>query len=47
MKNDARKLSTYEQALLRRLATQQVLDGETLADVTRCYDLGDKTIYKW
>jgi len=47
MKNDARKLSTDEQALLRRLAAQQVLDGEAPAEVTRRYGLGDKTIYKW
>ncbi len=47
MKNDARKLSTDEQALLRRLAAQQVIDGESPADVTRRYGLGEKTIYKW
>lgn len=47
MKNDARKLSTDEQALLRRLAAQQVLEGESPGDVTRRYGLGDKTIFKW
>lgn len=47
MKNDARKLSTNEQALLRRLAAQRVLDGESPKDVTHSYGLGDKTIFKW
>jgi len=47
MKYDARKLSTTEQALLRRLAAQRVLDGESAAKVTRSYGLGDKTIFKW
>ena len=47
MKYDARKLSTDEQALLRRLAAQRVLDGESPAAVTRSYGLGDKTIFKW
>jgi len=47
MKYDARKLSTTEQALLRRLAVKRVLDGEAPSKVTRCYGLGDKTIFKW
>lgn len=47
MKYDARKLSTNEQALLRRLAVQRVLDGESAAEVTRSYGLGNKTIFKW
>ena len=47
MKNDARKLSTDEQALLRRIAVQRVLNGESAAQVTRCYGLGGKTIFKW
>jgi len=47
MKFDARQLSTEEQALLRRLAAQRVLDGESPGEVTRSYGLGDKTIYKW
>jgi transposase len=47
MKNDARKLPTNEQALLRRLAAQRVLDGESPTEVTRSYGLGEKTIYKW
>lgn len=47
MKYDARKLSTEEQALLRRLAVQRVFTGETAAKVGRSYGLGDKTIYKW
>jgi len=40
MKYDARKLSTDEQGLLRRLAAQRVLDGESPAAVTRSYSLG-------
>lgn len=47
MKFDARKLSTDEKALLRRLAVQRVLDGELPGVVTRSYGLGDKTIYRW
>jgi transposase len=47
MKNDARKLSTDEKSLLRRLAAQRVLNGESPKDVTRSYGLGDKTIFKW
>jgi transposase len=47
MKYDARKLSTDEQVLLRRLAVQRVLDGESPTAVTRRYGLGDKTIFKW
>lgn len=47
MKFDARKLSTEEQHLLRRLAVQRVLDGEVAAEVSRSYGLGDRTIYRW
>ena len=47
MKYDARKLSTDEQALLRRLAVQRVHNGESAAAVTRDYGLGGKTIFKW
>ena len=48
MKYDARKLSTNEQALLRRIAVQRAQSGESAADVTRCYGgLGDRTIFKW
>lgn len=47
MKYDARKLSTDEQTLLRRLAVQRVLNGESAAVVTRDYGLGEKTIFKW
>lgn len=47
MEFDARKLSTDEKALLRRLAVQRVLDGELPSVVTLSYGLGDKTIYKW
>lgn len=47
MKYDTRKLSTNEQALLRRLAAQRVLEGESPKDVTRSYGLGEKTIFKW
>ncbi len=47
MKYDARKLSREEQALLRRLAAQRVLNGESPKDVTLSYGLGAKTIFKW
>ena len=47
MKYDARKLSTEEQHLLRRLAVQRVFDGEAASEVTRSYGLGDRTIYGW
>jgi len=47
MKYDARKLSTEEQHLLRRLAVQRVLEGEPACEVTRSYGLGDRTIYRW
>ena len=47
MKYDARKLSTEEQALLRRLAVRRVFDGESAAEVSRSYGLGSKTIFKW
>jgi transposase len=47
MKNDARKLSTENKYLLRKIAVQRVLDGEVAAEVARCYGLGDRTIYKW
>ena len=47
MKNDARNLSTEQKALLRRLAVQRVLDGESPKDVTLSYGLGEKTIFKW
>jgi transposase len=46
MKYDARKLWTDEQALLRRLAAQRVLGGESPPAVTLSYCLGDKTILK-
>ena len=47
MKYDARQLPTQEQALLRRLAVQRVLDGESPSAVTQSYGLGEKTIFKW
>ncbi|RDH43205.1 IS630 family transposase [Zooshikella ganghwensis] len=47
MKYDARQLSTEEKALLRRLAVQRVFDGESPANVTRSYGLGEKSIFKW
>ena len=47
MKNDARKLSTEEQHLLRKFAFQRVLDGESAADVTRSFGLGNRTIFVW
>jgi len=47
MKNDARKLSTEEQHLIRKLAVQRVFDGESAADVTRSFGLGKTTIFTW
>ena len=47
MKFDARKLSTEEQALIRRLAVQRVLDGERPCDITEAYGLSDEIIYRW
>ena len=47
MEIDARKLSTEEQHLLRRLAVQRVFDGESAAEVTRSFGLGARTIYPW
>ena len=47
MKNDARKLTTEEQYLIRKIAVQRVFDGETAASVTRCLGLGARTIYAW
>lgn len=47
MKFDARKLSTKEQALIRRLAVQRVFDGERPCDVTEVYGLSDKIIFRW
>ncbi|NIR49656.1 IS630 family transposase [candidate division KSB1 bacterium] len=47
MENDARKLTTDQQALLRRIAVQRVWDGESPKQVTESYGLGDKTIFKW
>ena len=48
MKNDARKLSKSEKALLRRIAVQRVIeDGESPKKVSESYGLGDKTIFTW
>jgi transposase len=47
MKYDARKLSTEEQHLIRRIAVQRVFDGEKATEVVRSLGLGDKTIYPW
>jgi len=47
MKNDARKLSTEEQHLIRKLAVQRVFDGESVAEVTRSFGLGDRTVFAW
>lgn len=47
MKYDARKLSTDEQSLLRRIAVQRVFSGDSAAQVTRDYGLGDRTIFTW
>ena len=45
MKYDARKLSTDEKSLLRRIAVQRVFNGESAAEVTRCYGLGDNIYF--
>ena len=47
MKYDAKKLTASEKALLKILAVQRVFDGESPKAVTECYDLGEKTIFKW
>lgn len=47
MKYDARKISTEEQHLLRKIAVQRVFDGETAAEVTRSFGLGARTIFTW
>ena len=47
MRYDARKLSTEEQALIRRLAVQRVFDGERPCDITEAYGLSEKVIFKW
>lgn len=47
MKFDARKYSTKEQALIRRLAVQRVIDGEPPCQVTRAYGLSEKIIFRW
>jgi transposase len=47
MKYNAKLLSKSEKELLRRLAVQRVLDGESPKSVTESYGLGDKTIFKW
>lgn len=47
MKNDARKLSTEEQHLIRKLAVQRVHAGESAADVIRSFGLGARAIFTW
>ncbi len=47
MKYDARKISTEEQHLIRKLAVQRVFDGESVAEVTRYFGLGSKTVFRW
>ena len=47
MKYDGRKLSTEEKHLVRKLAVQRVLDGESPTEVTLSFGLGEKTIYRW
>ncbi len=47
MKYDARKITTEEQHLIRKLAVQRVFDGESAAEVTRSFGLGGKTIFTW
>mgnify|MGYP002625938456 FL=1 len=44
---DNRALTTEQKALIRRLAVQRVLDGESPKEVTESYGLGEKTIFKW
>lgn len=45
MKNDGRKLSTEGQYLIRKLALQRVFDGESASELTRSFDLGERTIF--
>lgn len=47
MKYDARKLSTNEQALVRRIAVQRVFDGESAIEVARSLGLGERSVYPW
>jgi len=47
MKYDARKITTEEQHLIRKLSVQRVFDGESAAEVTRSFGLGGKTIFAW
>jgi transposase len=47
MNYDARSLSTEEKYLLRKIAVQRVLDGESVAEITRTFGLGKKTIFNW
>ena len=47
MRFDARKYSTDEQALIRRLAVQRVFDGERPCDITKAYGLSGKIIFRW
>ncbi|WHI46726.1 IS630 family transposase [Microbulbifer sp. VAAF005] len=47
MKYDARKLSTEEQHLIRKIAVQRVFDGESAAEVSRSLGLGSRTIFPW
>lgn len=47
MRFDARKYSTSEQALIRRLAVQRVFDGARPSDITKVYGLSEKVIFKW
>ncbi|MCU7815021.1 MAG: IS630 family transposase [Candidatus Thiodiazotropha sp. (ex Rostrolucina anterorostrata)] len=47
MKIDGRKISTEEQALIRRMAVQRVFEGESPTKVIRSYGLSDRAIYPW
>lgn len=47
MEIDGRKLSTEEQALIRRMAVQRVFEGESPTKVIRSYGMNDRTIYPW
>ncbi|MCP4266140.1 MAG: helix-turn-helix domain-containing protein, partial [Candidatus Brocadiaceae bacterium] len=47
MRFDARKYSTAEQALIRRLSVQRVFNGERPCDVTKAYGLSGKVIFRW
>jgi transposase len=47
MKIDGRKITQEEQALIRRMAVQRVLKGESPTKVIRSYGMSDRAIYPW